>query len=141
MIHPFFPKKETSYDFKRFECLYNYDRKHTLIVNDYFNFFFSEKVDLNRKTKNLFIILLNTLDIKYLHMSFVNRTNLKAFLFVLRNLKKNIHEIVFYGGSIYDEKSESLYKNANFTSLKKIVFLEPYIATNEIFSSLLKTIN
>ncbi|KAK1348393.1 hypothetical protein LUQ84_002397 [Hamiltosporidium tvaerminnensis] len=139
-VNPYFLKEKQSYFYNDHEGLYTNDKTHFLIINDNFNVFFCEKVAVNSKSLNLFALLLNTLDIKYLHIPNPNEKNTNAFCFVLENLKKKIDEIIFYLGSIYDKTVETINRNLNFVDLKKIVFIKSKIITNSIFQDHLSKI-
>ncbi|TBU04081.1 hypothetical protein CWI36_0814p0020, partial [Hamiltosporidium magnivora] len=104
--------------------IFRKDRKHMLVINIKFNTFFNKKVVVNHKIHCLFLMFLNTLDIKYLHMNDLNRENSKSFCFILQNLKKKLDEIVFFGCNIYDDVICSLNANLNFENLKKMVFIK-----------------
>ncbi|TBT96748.1 hypothetical protein CWI39_3446p0010, partial [Hamiltosporidium magnivora] len=88
---------------------------------------------VNHKSQCLFLMFLNTLDIKYLHIWYFNRENSKSFCFILQNLKKKMDEIVFFWGDISDDVICSLNANLNFKDLKKIVFIESNFDTVFIF--------
>ncbi|TBU02288.1 hypothetical protein CWI39_1191p0010, partial [Hamiltosporidium magnivora] len=99
----FFIKEKEVYMPNEYKGLYTEDKKYILVINNVFYLFFKEYVTENQKKLNLFILLLNTLDIKYLHVHYVRKTNLKLCCFILKNLKKPIQEIIFYYSSIYDK--------------------------------------
>ncbi|TBU11433.1 hypothetical protein CWI38_1208p0020, partial [Hamiltosporidium tvaerminnensis] len=98
-----FIKEKEIYIPNQYKGLYTEDKKYILMINNVFYSFFKEYIAENQKKPNLFILLLNTLDIKYLHVHYVRKTNLKVCCFVLKNLKKPIQEILFYYSPIYDE--------------------------------------
>ncbi|KAK1347487.1 hypothetical protein LUQ84_003024 [Hamiltosporidium tvaerminnensis] len=133
--------KEHEYDsFDQYKILFTEDKKHTLVINKHFDLFFSKKVGVNHKSQCLFLMFLNTLDIKYLHINDLNGANSKSFCFILQNLKKMIDEIVFFWSYISDEVIRSLNANLNFKNLKKIVFIESKFDTNFIFTEHLSNI-
>ncbi|TBU06112.1 hypothetical protein CWI36_0513p0020 [Hamiltosporidium magnivora] len=108
---------------QKFLWIFTDDRKHMLVINYNFDAFFYKKVVVNHKSQCLFLVFLNTLNIKYLHIKSLNRANSKSFCFILDNLKKRIDEIVIC----------SLNANLNLVNLKKIVFIFPEIKTSFIF--------
>ncbi|KAK1347786.1 hypothetical protein LUQ84_002767 [Hamiltosporidium tvaerminnensis] len=136
-----FIKEKEFYVYDGYKGIFTYDRKHMLVINYNFDTFFLKKVVVNHKSKCLFLMFLNTLDIKYLHIKSLNRANSKSFCFILDNLKKRIDEIVFHWGYIYDEVICSLNANLNLVNLKKIVFIFPKIGTSFIFNENLAKIN
>ncbi|TBT96729.1 hypothetical protein CWI39_3457p0010, partial [Hamiltosporidium magnivora] len=119
--------KEYEYDISdEYKSLFREDKKHTLVIND---------------DQCLFLMFLNTLDIKYLHIKYLNRANSKSFCFILKNLKKKIDELVFFWCYISDDVICSLNANLNFKNLKKIVFIESRFNTSFIFRENLANIN
>ncbi|TBU06406.1 hypothetical protein CWI36_0457p0010 [Hamiltosporidium magnivora] len=54
------------------------------------------RIAINERSKNSFILFMNTLDLKYLYNMIIGWENSKGFCFILDNLKKKIDEIVFY---------------------------------------------
>ncbi|TBU12270.1 hypothetical protein CWI38_0823p0010, partial [Hamiltosporidium tvaerminnensis] len=129
-----FIKEKEIYIPNQYKGLYTEDKKYILMINNVFYSFFKEYIAENQKKPNLFILLLNTLDIKYLHVHYVRKTNLKVCCFVLKNLKKPIQEILFYYSPIYDEIIKYLNINSIIRSLRKIVFINSFIETNLRFS-------
>ncbi|KAK1349058.1 hypothetical protein LUQ84_001739 [Hamiltosporidium tvaerminnensis] len=85
-------------------------------------------------------MFLNTLDIKYLHIKYLNRANSKSFCFILENLKKIVDETVFFGCYISDEVIRSLNANLSLVNLKKIVFIKSKFDTSLIFTEHLSNI-
>ncbi|TBU00079.1 hypothetical protein CWI36_1751p0020, partial [Hamiltosporidium magnivora] len=120
----FFIKEYESYISDEYKGLFREDRKHMLVINDKFVTFFSKKVVVNHKSHCLFLMFLNTLDIKYLHIHGLNRENSKSFCFILENLKKMVDEIVFFKCNISDDVICSLNANLSLVNLKKMVFIE-----------------
>ncbi|TBU03710.1 hypothetical protein CWI39_0919p0010, partial [Hamiltosporidium magnivora] len=138
---PFFIK-ENEYDISnRYKGLYSKDKKHVLEINFEFKLFFDEYKAKNQKSKYLFILLLNTLDIKYLHVYNMNEYKFRTLCFILQNLKKKIYEIVFFHWSICDETIRYLNDNLVYTNQTKIVFITSAIVTNIIFTDNLSKIN
>ncbi|TBT97078.1 hypothetical protein CWI39_3197p0010 [Hamiltosporidium magnivora] len=90
---------------------------------------------VNPKSKSLFLIFLNTLDIRYLQICDISINNSKT------KSKKRIDEIVFFRTYIHDETIISLTANLNFVDLEKIVFIYCDIETSMVFSDLLSKIN
>ncbi|TBU10055.1 hypothetical protein CWI38_2062p0010, partial [Hamiltosporidium tvaerminnensis] len=126
--------KEHEYDISdQYKGIFTEDKKHTLVIDDEFNTFFDKKVVVNHKSQCIFLMFLNTLDIKYLHIKSLKRVNRKSFCFILDNLKKKIDEIVFFWCYISDDVICSLNANLNFKNLKKIVFIESNFDTVFIF--------
>ncbi|TBU00066.1 hypothetical protein CWI39_1799p0010 [Hamiltosporidium magnivora] len=120
-----FFKKEDEYSIlKEFGGLYTEDRKY-----------------INQKGQSMFLMFLNTVDIKYLHINNLEKMNSKSFCFILKNIKKKIDEIVFKKCCISDELICSLNANINLENLEKIVFLKSKIYTSLIFSDFLIKIN
>ncbi|TBU00653.1 hypothetical protein CWI36_1570p0010 [Hamiltosporidium magnivora] len=120
--------------------IFSEDRKHMLVINDKFHTFFNKKVNMNHKSQCLFLMFLNTLDIKYLHIHGLNRENPKSFCFILDNLKKKIDEIVFFECYISDDVIYSLNANLSLVNLKKMVFIESKFDTVFIFTEHLSDI-
>ncbi|TBU03924.1 hypothetical protein CWI36_0839p0010 [Hamiltosporidium magnivora] len=110
-----------------YEMLYNGEDGDLWILNDENSSFIFQKVSENLKCKNLFILLLNTFNIKYLHIYNFKEKNENALYFFLQNIKKKIEEIVFYKLSIYDKLIISLNNFLNILDPKKIIFLDTYI--------------
>ncbi|KAK1348492.1 hypothetical protein LUQ84_002096 [Hamiltosporidium tvaerminnensis] len=123
-----------------YTSLYTEDRKNILVINDEFDTFFYKKVVVNHKSQCLFLMFLNTLDIKYLHIKSLKRANSKSFCFILKNLKKMVDEIVFFKFNISDDVIRSLNANLNFKNLKKMVFIESRFDTIFIFTEHLSNI-
>ncbi|KAK1349427.1 hypothetical protein LUQ84_3582 [Hamiltosporidium tvaerminnensis] len=136
----FFIKEHEYYTYDEYKGLFTDDKKHTLVINYEFNTFFDKKVVVNHKSQCLFLIFLNTLDIKYLHIRYLYRANMKSSCFILQNLKKMVDEIVFFQCYISDDVICSLNANLNFKNLKKIVFIESKFDTNFIFTEHLSNI-
>ncbi|TBT98556.1 hypothetical protein CWI36_2334p0010, partial [Hamiltosporidium magnivora] len=136
----FFIKEYEFYISDEYKGLFTEDKKHTLVINDEFNTFFDKKVVVNHKSQSLFLMFLNTLDIKYLHIKPLKRVNMKSFCFILDNLKKKMDEIVFIWCYISDEVIRSLNANLNFKDLKKMVFIESEFVTSFIFTEHLSKI-
>ncbi|TBT99496.1 hypothetical protein CWI36_1956p0010 [Hamiltosporidium magnivora] len=137
----FFIKEHESYIYDEYNGIFTGCRKHMLVFDDEFDSFFYKKVVVNHKSQCLFLMFLNTLDIKYLHIKGYNNENSKSFCFILQNLKKKIDEIVFFKYKISDEVICSLNANLNFKNLKKIVFIKSKIDTSLIFIEHLGNIN
>ncbi|TBU12117.1 hypothetical protein CWI38_0891p0020 [Hamiltosporidium tvaerminnensis] len=95
----------------------------------------------DNRSENILILLLNTFDLKYLHIQELEYKNLKTLYFFLKNLKKPIDEIIFYKIPIQDQLIISLNTNSNFASLKRMVFLESMKETNMKFSYNLLAVN
>ncbi|KAK1347536.1 hypothetical protein LUQ84_003071 [Hamiltosporidium tvaerminnensis] len=136
----FFIKEYESYISDEYKGLFTEDIKHILAINDEFNTFFYKKVVVNHKSQCLFLMFLNTLDIKYLHIKYLYRANSKSFCFILQNLNKRIDEIVFFWCYISDDVICSLNANLNFKNLKRIVFIESRFDTIFIFTEHLSNI-
>ncbi|TBU08407.1 hypothetical protein CWI39_0187p0030 [Hamiltosporidium magnivora] len=117
-----------------YEKLYTEDSMQCLIINEKIASFITQNLDNNLVNKNLFILLLNTFDVKYLHIENMKDVALEGYFFILENLKKNIDEIVFNNVSISDQLIRSLERNLNFRNLKKIVFLKSIYETKLQFS-------
>ncbi|KAK1351096.1 hypothetical protein LUQ84_000369 [Hamiltosporidium tvaerminnensis] len=133
--------KEHEYDISdEYKGLFTDDKKHTLVINYEFNTFFDKKVVVNHKSQCLFLIFLNTLDIKYLHIRYLYRANMKSSCFILQNLKNMVDEIVFFKCYIYDDVICSLNANLNFKNVKKMVFIESEFDTVFIFTEHLSKI-
>ncbi|TBU02154.1 hypothetical protein CWI37_0542p0020 [Hamiltosporidium tvaerminnensis] len=110
-----------------YEMLYNGDDEDLWILNDENFSFIFQKVSENLNCKNLFILFLNTFNIKYLHIYNFKEKNENALYFFLQNIKKKIEEIVFYKLSIYDKLIISLNNFLKILNPKKIIFLDTYI--------------
>ncbi|TBU11816.1 hypothetical protein CWI38_1029p0020 [Hamiltosporidium tvaerminnensis] len=115
----FFKVEVETFEFT-YEKLYTEDSMQCLIINEKIASFIAQNVDINLVNKNLFILLLNTFDVKYLHIENMKDVALEGYCFILENLKKNIDEIVFNNVSISDQLIRSLERNLNFRNLKKI---------------------
>ncbi|TBT98691.1 hypothetical protein CWI39_2318p0010, partial [Hamiltosporidium magnivora] len=126
---------------QKYEMCYTNDRKYLLILIGNCLSYIFKKISSNKTIKNIFIMLLNTLDLKYLHLHEVGNNNLKACHFFLKNLKKQIDEIIFYKGIIDDKIIISLNTNLNFRNLKRIVMLKPTIQAKKKFSKTLSNIH
>ncbi|TBU05575.1 hypothetical protein CWI39_0663p0010 [Hamiltosporidium magnivora] len=121
-INSFFSKKEINYISNKGKCLYTIEGKHVLtIINYEFDLFFSKKVDMHPKSKSLFLIFLNTLDI--------------------RKSRKRIDEIVFVRTYISDKTIISLNVNLNFVDLEKIIFINCNIDEGMVVFDFLSKIN
>ncbi|TBU01937.1 hypothetical protein CWI36_1227p0010 [Hamiltosporidium magnivora] len=141
-INSFFSKKEINDISNKGKGLYTREGKHVLTINNSeFDLFFSEKVDVHPKSKSLFLIFLNTLDIRYLHFCDLYINDSKAFCIILENLKKRIDEIVFFKAFIYDETIISLNANLNFVDLEKNIFIYCNIDENMVVFDFLSKIN
>ncbi|TBU04146.1 hypothetical protein CWI36_0806p0010 [Hamiltosporidium magnivora] len=139
----FFSKKEINYISNKGKGLYTREGKHVLtIINSEFDLFISEKVDVHSKSKSLFLIFLNTLDIRYLPFCDICIISSKAFCIILESLKKRIDEIVFVQCYISDRTIISLNNiNLNFVNLEKIVFIECVIESSLVFNENLSKID
>ncbi|TBU00683.1 hypothetical protein CWI36_1562p0020 [Hamiltosporidium magnivora] len=129
----FFKVEVETFEFT-YEKLYTEDSMQCLIINEKIASFITQNLDNNLVNKNLFILLLNTFDVKYLHIENMKDVALEGYFFILENLKKNIDEIVFNNVSISDQLIRSLERNLNFRNLKKIVFLKSIYETKLQFS-------
>ncbi|TBU12826.1 hypothetical protein CWI38_0612p0010 [Hamiltosporidium tvaerminnensis] len=110
------------YLLQKYEMFYTNDRKYLLILKGNCLSSIFRKISSNKTIKNIFIILLNTLDLKYLHLYEVGNNNLKAFI-------------------ITDKIIISLNTNLNFRNLKRIVMLKPTIQAKKKFSKTLSNIH
>ncbi|TBU10349.1 hypothetical protein CWI38_1832p0010 [Hamiltosporidium tvaerminnensis] len=90
---------------------------------------------------NLFILILNTLDIKYVHISELNETNVTDYCLVLTNIKKKVEEILFFKVYIFSEIIRCIDANLNFINIKKIVFIRSKIENYLILLDYLKKIS
>ncbi|TBU07659.1 hypothetical protein CWI36_0244p0020 [Hamiltosporidium magnivora] len=90
------------------------------------------------KDINLFILILNTLDIKYVHISELNETNVTDYCLVLKNIKKKVEEILFFKVYIFSEIIRCIDANLNFINIKKIVFIRSKIENYLILLDYLK---
>ncbi|TBU01850.1 hypothetical protein CWI39_1292p0020 [Hamiltosporidium magnivora] len=135
-----FIKEKNFVLFEKYESFYTANRKYLLLLKGNFFEKFSKKITGNVKRKNLFIILLNTFDLKYLDIHDLESKYLKICCFILDNLKKTLDEIVFYNICVRDKLIISLNTNQTFIHLKKIVFLESKIKTKLKFSNNLNKI-
>ncbi|TBU03689.1 hypothetical protein CWI37_0250p0010 [Hamiltosporidium tvaerminnensis] len=135
-----FIKEKNFVLFEKYESFYTANRKYLLLLKGNFFEKFSKKITRNVKRKNLFIILLNTFDLKYLNIHDLESKYLKICCFILDNLKKTLDEIVFYNICVRDKLIISLNTNQTFIHLKKIVFLKSKIKTKLKFSNNLNKI-
>ncbi|TBU04073.1 hypothetical protein CWI36_0815p0020 [Hamiltosporidium magnivora] len=126
---------------EKYEIFYTPNRSFLLILKDDFFENISKNIAKHVKSKNLFILVLNTFDIKYLHVLDVKLKNLKICCFILENLQKRLDEIVFHNLRIPSQFIISLNTNQAFIYLKKIVFLESTIITKLKFSKTLNKID
>ncbi|TBU04604.1 hypothetical protein CWI37_0112p0040 [Hamiltosporidium tvaerminnensis] len=126
---------------EKYEIFYTPNRSYLLILKDDFFENISKNIAKHVKSKNLFILVLNTFDIKYLHVLDVKLKNLKICCFILENLQKRLDEIVFHNLRIPSQFIISLNTNQAFIYLKKIVFLESTIITKLKFSKTLNKID
>ncbi|TBU07478.1 hypothetical protein CWI39_0312p0050 [Hamiltosporidium magnivora] len=136
-----FLKIRKSNSYQRYEGLYTDDREHILIVDETLDRFLSKKVNMNETKKNLFILVLNTLDIKYLHIPNLNESVHKTCGLILQNIKKKIDEIIFIKVTVCDQIIGFLNMNKNFVDLKKLVFIETSLKTSVSLSKHLNAIN
>ncbi|KAK1349140.1 hypothetical protein LUQ84_001821 [Hamiltosporidium tvaerminnensis] len=136
----FFIKEYEFYISDEYKGLFTEDKKNTLVINDEFITFFDKKVVVNHKSQSLFLMFLNTLDIKYLHIWYFIRGNMKSSCFIYENLKKMVDEIVFFRCYISDDVICSLNSSLNFKNLKKMVFIESEFVTIFIFTEHLSNI-
>ncbi|TBU21030.1 hypothetical protein CWI38_0001p0010 [Hamiltosporidium tvaerminnensis] len=136
-----FLKIRKSNSYQRYEGLYTDDREHILIIDETLDRFLSEKVNMNETKKNLFILVLNTLDIKYLHIPNLKESVHKTCCLILQNIKKKIDEIIFIKVTVCDQIIGFLNMNKNFVNLKKLVFIETSLKTSVSLSEHLNVIN
>ncbi|TBT99097.1 hypothetical protein CWI37_1468p0010 [Hamiltosporidium tvaerminnensis] len=128
---PFFIK-ENEYDISnRYKGLYSKDKKHVLEINFEFTLFFNEYKSKNRKSKKLFILLLNTLDIKYLNDNLIC-TNQTKIVFITSKFVTNIifkdnlskiNEIIFYEDNILNKnyKVMKILDIENLNTIDRII--------------------
>ncbi|TBU19998.1 hypothetical protein CWI38_0156p0020 [Hamiltosporidium tvaerminnensis] len=138
---PFFVKKSYCYIDYKYQAVYTEDRQKILSLGYEFRMLFSERISGNRKSINLFILILNTLDIKYVHISELNETNVTDYCLVLTNIKKKVEEILFFKVYIFSEIIRCIDANLNFINIKKIVFIRSKIENYLILLDYLKKIS
>ncbi|TBU16547.1 hypothetical protein CWI38_0296p0020 [Hamiltosporidium tvaerminnensis] len=86
-----------------YEKLYTENNMQCLTLNETIASFITRIIDNGLIDKNLFILLLNTFDVKYLHIINMPPKNLQSYYFILKYIKKKIDEVVFKNVSINDE--------------------------------------